>query len=81
MKDTIITVKTKKRELWYLLAAFILAFFLNILSIIIYHTAWKELYTQFGYVLVLTVVLYVVILIIRLVIRGVAKIFGKKLCI
>ncbi len=81
MKDTIIPAKTKKRELWYLLAAFLLAFFLNILSILIYHTAWKELYTQFDTVLVLAVVLYFVILILRLVIIGVARVFGKKLCI
>ncbi len=81
MKDSIITAKTKKRELYYLLAAFVIAFFLNILSIIIYHTQWKELVTQLGTVLILTVVLYFVILLLRLLIRGIARLFGKKICI
>jgi len=79
MKDTIITTKTKKRELYLLLLSFILAFLLNIISIVIYHTQWKELLTMFHVTLILTVIIYLIILLIRLFIRGIARLFGRKL--
>ena len=80
MRDTIITAKAKKRELKYFGVSFVIAFLLNILSILIYHTQWKELYTQLWTVLELSVVIYFVLVVIRLIVIGVAKLFGKDLC-
>ena len=80
MRDTIITARAKKRELKYFGISFIIAFLLNILSIILYHTQWKELYTQLGFVIKLSVVIYFVIVVIRLIVIGVARLFGKNLC-
>ncbi len=80
MRDTVITAKAKKRELKYFGISFVIAYLLNILSIIIYHTAWKELYTQLWTVVELSVVIYFLIVVIRLIVIGVAKLFGKDLC-
>jgi len=66
MKEIIITTERQKTELLILLASFIGAIILNILGIIIYKTEWKELYTQWFTLLVLTVVLYFLILFFRL---------------
>ncbi len=79
MKDTVITARAKKRELKFFGISFIIAFLLNILSIILYHTAWKELYTQLWTVVELSVIVYAVIVVIRLIVIGVARLFGKRL--
>jgi hypothetical protein len=80
MQDTVITARAKKRELKFFGISFIIAFLLNILSIILYHTQWKELYTQLGFVIKLSVVIYAGIVVIRLIVIGVARLFGKDLC-
>lgn len=69
MKDTIITVTTKKRELLWLAGLFIVANMLNLLSIIIYKTTFTELYSQLHIVLIITLVLYVIFLVVRLFIK------------
>ncbi len=80
MQDTVITARAKKRELKFFGISFLIAFLLNILSIILYHTQWKELYTQLGFVIKLSVVIYAGIVVIRLIVIGVARLFGKDLC-
>ena len=80
MQDTVITARAKKRELKFFGISFLIAFLLNILSIILYHTQWQELYTQLGFVIKLSVVIYAGIVVIRLIIIGVARLFGKDLC-
>ena len=66
MKDTLITAKRKKTEIITVLACFALAVLLNIVCIIIYKTPFKEVFTQIGYIVVITVALYVVWTAIRL---------------
>ncbi len=80
MRDTVITAKAKKRELKFFGISFVIAFLLNILAIIIYHTQWKELITQLWTVIELSVVIYAIIVVIRLLVIGVARLFGKDLC-
>jgi len=65
MKDTIITSEQKIREAKYFIFSFFIAYTLNVLSIIIYHTSWKELYTSLIYVFILTTFIYAVILFFR----------------
>ena len=77
MKDLLITGSRQKTELLFLLGSFILAFCLNICGIIIYHTAWKELLTQWFPMLALTVVIYFLILLIRLILFGIIRLFRK----
>jgi hypothetical protein len=78
MKDLLITTKRQKTELKYLIASFLLAFCLNICAILIYHTAWRELYTQWFPMLALTIVIYFLLLLIRLLFGWIAGIITKK---
>jgi len=77
MKDIVFTQKRQKTELIILLVCFLLAIATNVVSIIVYKTDWKELYTQWLWTLILTAVLYIVFLILRLIFFGILKIFKK----
>ena len=67
MKDILFTVKQQKREIWFISASFLLATVVNMYAIILYGTEWKELYTQWFTLLVLTVFFYIVFGIFRLI--------------
>jgi len=53
----------KEARLWLIL--FLIANLLNAYSIYHYKTSWKELYSQLGYVFLLSLAMYVVITVIR----------------
>ncbi len=74
MKDTVITAAVKRRELWIWLTCFIVANVVNITTIICYATPWYEIFTQLGYVTVLSVLLYVLTVVVRLVWYAVRRI-------
>jgi len=78
MKDIIITSKQIKKELYILLGSFIFAFLLNIVAVAIYKTPWVEIFTQFGYVVVITVVTYLLIGLVRFIISLIRKLFTRK---
>ena len=65
MKDTIITAQFKRRELWILLACFVVANIANWVAIIRFSAPWYEVFTQIGYVLFTTVVIYALIALAR----------------
>ena len=66
MKDTIITAQAKKRELWILLACFVVANVTNWVAIIRFSAPWYEVFTQIGYVVVTTLVIYALIAVLRI---------------
>jgi len=78
MKDIIITSKQIKKELYILLGCFIFAFVLNIVAVAIYKTPWVEVFTQFGYVVAITVVTYLLIALVRFIISLIRKHFASK---
>jgi hypothetical protein len=78
MKDIVITGAVIRRELWWLLAAFILANLMNAYAIVVYDTEWKELFSTLGYVVALSIVLYVFIALLRLAVRGVRGLMSRK---
>ncbi len=78
MKDTIITVQQKKRELYLLLACFIGAFIFNIAALIIYKSPFKELFTQLHIVIILTFFFYFVVLFFRILGWLILMLFRKK---
>ncbi len=78
MKDIIITAQRQKRELKIFSACFLLAFLLNVISIILFDTQWIELISHIGYVTVLAFFIYFFILFIRLLILGIGKLIFKK---
>lgn len=65
MKDTIITAQFKRRELWILLACFVVANIANWVAIIRFSAPWYEVFTQIGYVLFTTVVIYALTALVR----------------
>ncbi|MBO5860957.1 MAG: hypothetical protein J6Q45_04750 [Alistipes sp.] len=67
MKDTIITAQVKRRELWVLLACFLVANIINVVAIIRFSTPWYEVFTQIGYVCVTTIALYFLLALVRVV--------------
>lgn len=78
MKDTIITARRKKIELWTLLVCFILGNLANLYAIITYKTPVSEMLTSFFYVLLFSVVLYGFWSLLRLLFYGVRGLFQKK---
>ena len=78
MKDSVISAKAKKRELIIFIAAFVVAFILNIISISSYNTEWSEILSSLHYVLLLAIVLYVIQGIIRLIIWGIVRLVSGK---
>ncbi|MDR0814420.1 MAG: hypothetical protein LBN37_01570 [Bacteroidales bacterium] len=65
MKD--LTVQQQKKEIKCLIGCFLISVCVNIFSILYYHTEWKELYTQYKPVLILTVVFYCAWAVIRII--------------
>lgn len=78
MKDIVITGAVIRRELWWLLAAFIVANLMNVYAIAAYDTEWKELVSTLGYVFALSVVLYVFTALLRLAVRGFRRLMSRK---
>ena len=68
MKDIIITAKKVKKEIVIILVCFALAFLINIGSIIAFKTPWYEMFTQIGYVIVITLILYFITSFLRLIV-------------
>jgi hypothetical protein len=77
MKDTIITAQAKKRELWILLACFVVANVTNWVAIIRFSAPWYEVFTQIGYVVVTSLVIYALIAILRIAFK-VYKLITRK---
>ncbi len=77
MKDTIITAQAKKRELWILLACFVVANITNWVAIIRFSAPWYEVFTQIGYIVVTTLVIYALIAILRIAFK-VYKLITRK---
>jgi hypothetical protein len=65
MKD--FTVQQQKREIKYLAGSFLVAICINFFSIFFYHTEFRELYTQYKPVLILTAIFYCVTVAVRIV--------------
>ena len=73
MKDITITSKRLKKESTIVIVCFIIAFIINVVSIFIYKTSWFELFTQIGYVTIISIGLYLLFVPIRGVISLVRK--------
>lgn len=78
MKDITITGKRRKKELIILLACFVTAFLLNVLAVIIYKTPWHEIFSQIGYVVVITLVLFLIVTLVRVLVWAVGKLFKRR---
>lgn len=77
MKDTVITARAKKRELWILLACFVVANITNWVAIVRFSAPWYEVFTQIGYVVVTSLVIYALITFLRIAFK-VYKLITRK---
>jgi hypothetical protein len=77
MKDIVISEKKIKREVFYLAGSFIFSFLLNVFAVIFYKTAWFEVFSQIGYVVIITLVLYLIITFVRVMWWLVKKLFKR----
>ena len=78
MKDIVITAKRARRERNFYLLAFCLAFLANVFAVVRFGRPWGELFSQIGYVVVISMVLYFVLWIPRLLVAGLQRIFRKE---
>lgn len=78
MKDLIITAKRSKTELITFLVCFIVANLLNLYAIVAYNTAYSELFTLIGHVLLFAITLYLFWSLLRIILYFVRKIFITK---
>lgn len=77
MKDTVLTARRKRIELWTMLACLLVANGVNLYAIIAYGADYSELLTSFFYVLAFAVVLYGVWTLLRLLVYGAVRILKK----
>lgn len=75
-KDSVITARQKTRELIILLVCFVIAFFTNVGATIAYSGHWTEIFTQIGFVVVITGILYVLQWVVRIIAYLIKKIFS-----
>lgn len=78
MRDIVITSRKLKKEIYIFSACFTMAFLTNIISIIIFKTPWYEVFTQIGYVIVITVVLYLIATLFQLIALGIVRLMKKS---
>jgi len=78
MRDITIKGKWVKRELIIIVSIYLLANLLNLISIFIYKTDWKELYSSQLFVLYLTEWLYILSIAARLIYFGFRYILKRR---
>jgi len=66
MQDIRIKAEKVKKEFYLYLICLAIGCVVNIVSIVIYQTKWLELITQFGYVILISIVLYLLLVLFRL---------------
>lgn len=78
MKDITVSAKRQRAEIVVFCSCIVLAYLLNIISIITYGTDWSELWTQSLWMLIITCGLYVLMVVLRLLYVGIRSLFSKK---
>ena len=78
MKDLVISARRIRREIRFAAAAFIVAFLTNLYAVVRFDRPWYELFTQMGYVVVITAVIYLLLWITRLLAALVSRMGGRR---
>lgn len=73
MKDIILSAKRQKTEIKMFCICVVLAYLMNIVSIVVYGTSWSELWTQSLWMLVISCGFYGVSVVLRLLFHGLRK--------
>ena len=78
MKDLVISARQLRREGRLLLACLVVALVVNVVSILVYDTAWVELITTLHYTVALGLALYLVVGLVRLVATGLRRLASRN---
>lgn len=78
MKDIVIKAADIRRELYFILACFVVAFLINVGAIISFDRPWSEIFSQIGYVAFITAGIYVLLAVVRVLIYLIFKLFRRK---
>ena len=78
MKDIVIKAADIRRELYFILACFVVAFLINVGAIIGFDRPWSEIFSQIGYVAFITTGIYVLLAMVRVLIYLIFKLFRRK---
>ncbi len=79
MKDIVISGRAVRREVFIALGCFILSFCINVGAVIAYSKPWTEVFSQIGYVVVISLVFYAVLMFFRIFIMIVKHCCGALL--
>lgn len=77
MKDILLSVKRQKTEIKVFCTCIVLAYVMNIVSIITFSTEWSELWTQSLWMLIVTCGLYGLSVVLRLLYCGIQSLLHK----
>lgn len=78
MKDIVISGRRIARELWIYAGCVLAALCVNVYSIAVFHTQWKELFTTLNIVLAVALVFYAALALLRGCVFGVMRAFRRK---
>lgn len=78
MKDIVIKAADIRRELYIILACFVVALLVNVGAIIGYDRPWSEMFSQIGYVVFITAGIYALLAAVRILIYLICKLFKRK---
>jgi len=78
MKDIVIKGKEILREIYILIACFVVAELVNVYAILQFDRPWTELYSMIGMVLALAIILYILLAILRALLGLIIKIIKRK---
>lgn len=78
MKDIVIKEKDVIRELYIILACFVLACCVNVGAIIAYDRPWSELWSQIGYVAFIAAGIYGLLAVVRVLVYVVSLLIKKQ---
>lgn len=81
MKDIVITSQKIKRERNIYLVCLLAAVAINIGAIIAYERPWMEMFTQIGYVFVVSLFIYLILCLVRLAVYALCCLWRKRKCI
>ena len=78
MKDIVIKAADIRRELYIILACFVVAFLVNVGAIIGYDRPWSEMFSQIGYVVFITAGIYGLLAVVRVLVFVVRLLIKKQ---
>lgn len=79
MKDIVISGRIVRREMLIAVSCFLLSFCINAGAVIAYVKPWTEVFSQIGYVVVISVVFYAVLMFFRILFIVLKRIFRALL--